>query len=95
EFMSLLNQDPVAYMALVNEAAENRGSQGLENILQLENLLQGVQSSQFCLLNFLQECLLAAAGSARSLNEVNLALLPTREKLVPLLKDLTEEPGAS
>lgn len=86
EFINLLSQDPVAYIALVNEAAENRGSQGLENILKLENLLQGVRASQYCLTNLLEECLLVAAGSARSINKINLALLPAREKLLPLLK---------
>ena len=86
EFMNLLSQDPVAYMALVNEAAENKVGQGLENIFKLENLLHGVSASQYCLANLLEECLSVAAGSARSLNEINLALQPTREKLLPLIK---------
>jgi len=86
EFMNLLSQDPVAYMALVNEAAEQKGSQELKNILKLENLLQGVRASQYCLANLIEECLAVAAGSARSVNEINLALQPAREKLLPFLK---------
>jgi len=65
---------------------EHKGSQGLENILKLDNLLQGVQASQYCLTKLLQECLSVAAGSARSVNEINLALQPAKEKLLPLLK---------
>ncbi|KJS12869.1 MAG: hypothetical protein VR67_06650 [Peptococcaceae bacterium BRH_c8a] len=86
EFMNLLSQDPVAYMALVNETVEHKGSQGLENILKLDNLLQGVLASQYCLTKLLQECLSVAAGSDRSVSEINLALQPAKEELLTLLK---------
>jgi len=86
EFMSLLNQDPAAYITLVKEAAEHGDKQGLENILRFDNLLQGLQASGYCLTEFLEACLSAAAESGRPESEIIPVLLPVKEKLLSLLK---------
>lgn len=86
EFMCLLSQDPAAYIVMVKEAAEHGDKQGLKDILRLENLLQGLQASGYCLTEFLAACLSAAAESGRPESEIIAVLLPAREKLLSLFK---------
>ncbi len=85
EFMSLLSQDPAAYIALVKEAAEYGNKQELKNILRFDNLLQGLQASGYCLTEFLEVCLSAVAESGRLESEITQVLQLVKEKLLPLL----------
>lgn len=94
ELVGLLAQDPVAYIALVKEAAEDRSREGLRNILELGNLLQGALASEYCLSNLLGECLSGAKGSDGplsdgSLKKIGLALGPAKERLLQLLNNLS------
>lgn len=91
EVLDALARNPVVYVSLIKETADTAPIPGLESVIILEYLLQGVLTSEYSLTNLLRQCLAIAVRDPQSINQCAAVLGPVSNRLLPFLKALVVE----